>query len=491
MKVFKIYCITMTIAILAVGYLIYTVQPEHNDVQALVVDEEKKEADLVAPDLFPSPEKTVYQMGLYLDINNRVLYGTTTLNTENTSGRILQELWFTAYPNAFKKPNNSPAPKKAYYAGFDEGWLEFSEIKVNGKPAPYVLEGVSVQVSLTEDLLPNQPVVVEMQWIVKIPKVAYRFGSKDNVFMLGNFYPTLNVLGEEWHNSYNSLFGDPFCFHTANYLVRLNTPEAYKVVATGTNLQKIAEDNGRQTHIIEARNVRDFSLAVLYNYEEISKDSGNTTVTVYVPNNNTEIGNLLLEESSAMLNYYSCKFGSYPYPDFKIVFVPMDGFHGMEYSGLIFLRDEFLLPNYDRSRSEFILAHEIAHQWWYGMVGNDQLKEPWLDEGLANWSAYKYLQEVKGQEVTFVEKSKAKFNLAKELRDIYSTSEYYETAYSGGEAFWFSLENELGTDTAFKILRRYLAEFRYKIATTADLFAIIKAEADQDMDEFLDKWFSP
>lgn len=469
------------------GYFLYDGQVNQNDNSALAIAEVQPED---YDEIFPNPDRTLYQMGLYLDINDKILYGNTILNTENTSGGTLEELWFTAYPNAFNKQNTSPAPHKAYYEGFDPGWLEFSEIKVNGKIAQYVLDGVSVQVNLEEDILPNEPIIVEMEWKAKIPKVAYRYGIKDNVFMLGNFYPSLNVLSEDWHNSYNSVFGDPFCLHAANYLVRINTPEAYEVVSTGKTLQTIAEDNGRQTHTIEAINVRDFSLAILFDYQELNKVTSQANIKAYLPKGKETIGKRFLQKSADMLNYFSCQFGSYPYEEFKIVFVPMQGFHGMEYSGLIFLRDEFLRPNYDLKHSEYILAHEIAHQWWYGLVGNDQLKEPWLDEGLANWSAYKYFQDIKERPHNPSSQTIAKgMNLAKELREINSTTEYYQVAYTGGEAFWFGLEKEIGTDKVFKALRRYLAEYKHKIATTNELLKAIEAEANKDMDEYFNKWF--
>src|SRR5690606_23472940 len=139
-------------------------------------------------------------------------------------------------------------------------------------------------------------------------------------FMLGNFYPTLNVLSDDWHNSYNSVFGDPFCFHAANYLIRLNTPETCKVVATGNVLQALAEDNGRQTHIIQATNVRDFCLAVLFDYQELSKVTSQAAIKAYVPTHKVEMGQKFLKYSADILNYFSCQFGSYPYEEFKLVF---------------------------------------------------------------------------------------------------------------------------------------------------------------------------
>lgn len=441
---------------------------------------------------FPEPGKTFYQMGLYLDISTRTLYGNTVLDTVNSSGQPLGELWFTVYPNAFRNKKAAPAPLHAYYSGFDAGWIEINGLKINGKDVEFLQEGVSLQVVLPHDIMQGEDINIEMNWSAKIPRVAYRYGTKDGVYMLGNFYPTLNVFSKDgWHTSYNSVFGDPFCFNCADYLVKLNIPEAYKMVSTGVNIQTVAEDNGRVNYMVQAKNVRDFCLVVMYDYNELSTEINQTTIKCYTPGNNTDIASDILTESKNILNYYSCTWGSYPYPEFKVVFVPMKGFHGMEYSGLIFLKDEFLDKNINQEHSEFILAHEIAHQWWYGMVGNDQLKEPWLDEGLANWSAYKYLEKCKGKKPPSGEKFMDGINLAREMRNIYSTQEYYLTAYSGGEAFWFGLENELGEEKVNKVLRRYLADYRFQTANTRDLLDVIKKEAHKDMDYYFEKWFQP
>jgi len=441
---------------------------------------------------FPAPEKTSYQMKLRLDVANNILYGTTLLNTQNTSGKTLDELWFTAYPNCFQSIDKTPAPLEAYYAGFNQGWLRFSLIKVNGQDVQFTEKEASIQVKTVSAIAPEANIQVEMTWRAQIPRLQYRYGSNNTVYMLGNFYPTLNVLSKDgWHNSYNSVFGDPFCFQSAYYAVSLNIPNAYNVVATGRTLSQTSEDDGRDTYLIEARDARDFSLLVMYDYTEIKEEIKGVTIKCYFPRKHPEIAQQILRKSGQIIAYYASQFGSYPYEEFKVAFVPMQGFHGMEYSGLIFLREEFLQAGYEPELSDFILAHEIAHQWWYGMVGNDQLREPWLDEGLANWSAYKYLQEVEGKPIPAGLEYKEGTNLGKELKEMYSRQEYYLTAYTGGEAFWFGLEKELGHETVIKVLRRYLANYKNKIATTQDLMDIIKMEAHQDMSGYIYKWFPP
>lgn len=483
MNRYRFYLAAVIIGVICAAYFIYVQQNE--DIPATANSPSGKAADL-----FPHPELTTYNMGLYLDINDRTLHGVTVIDTTNTSGQALEELWFTAYPNAFRNATRTPAPADAYYHGFSEGWLKIDSCKVNETPVEYQEEDISVRAVLPSALLPEKKVKIEIAWRARIPKLAYRYGCKEGVYMLGNFYPTLNVLSDnDWHNSYNSIFGDPFCFHTANYQVNINLPEAYNMVSTGNITNILAEDNGRTVYWVKADQVRDFCLLVLYDYQEINQVIKGRNIKCYAPSNNKAIANRIAEQSGEILDYYSSAIGSYPYSDFKIAFVPMKGFHGMEYSGLIFLREEFLNPGYDKKKRQFILAHEIAHQWWYAMVGNDQFREPWLDEGLANWSAHKYLQKYQGQSSPDLSDYRQGIKLSKQLGQMRSTREYYRTAYDGGEAFWFGLEQELGEETVIKVLRSYLADYKFKIATTQDLLATIKKEAHKDMEYYFAKWF--
>lgn len=442
-------------------------------------------------EVFPVPEKTHYEMKLYFDPIKRVMYGSSLIQTVNTTTDNMNNIWFTTYPNAFKQKDQTPAPLDAYYEGFDSGWIDIENIRINRQEVSYENKGVSNQIKLPTAIVPNEKIIIEMLWQVHIPKVGYRFGYKEGVFMLGNFYPILDMWDAKgWHNSYNSVFGDPFCFAAANYLISINIPQDYKLVSNGTVIKKVIQDDGREIHILQAEKVREVGMAIMPGYEQLSLKTNQAEVKVYYPGGSKSIAQNILDKSAKMLNYYACQFSSYPYSEFKVVFVPMQGFHGMEYSGMIFLRDDFLEKNYDNERCNFVLAHEIAHQWWYAMVGNDQLREPWLDEGLANWSAYKYLTDIEGISPPDTTSFKPDTNLARELQDIYSREEYYYMAYTGGEAFWFALEKELGTETVLKVLRRYAAEYRFRMATTDDLINIIKIEAHRDMQDYFNKWFN-
>ena len=440
--------------------------------------------------LFPSPQNTAYQMDLRLDPINLELTGHSIITTRNTSGLALEELWLTTYPNAMRDQATTPAPASAYYSGFDPGWLTISSVMVNGSAASAHDLGISNRIDLPVPVKEGKPLTIEMEWKAKIPRAAYRYGGKDGVILLGHFYPLLNVRDNNgWHTSANTRFGDPFYTQCADYMVRLWIPEAYQVAASGEILSVEAEDNGWQSLLINARLARDFALAAVYSYQKLSVTVDGIKVEGFFNGKHPVIEKQVMEQAVAVVKYFSCTYGSYARPRLILVQGPMKGFQGMEYSGLVFLADEVFKPEYNEERRSFLVAHEIAHQWWYDMVGNNQLKEPWLDEGLANWSARQYLQTVEYRPRED-QPGKPAINLKKGLTDMDSKGNYLDTAYHGGENFWYQLEDELGEEKVLQVLRSYLATYRFQTATTENLRQIISRKSHTSLESFFERWFT-
>ncbi len=443
-----------------------------------------------AEKIFPPPDGTIYRMGLYLDVGNQLVLGQSVVETENNTDRALSELYFTVYPNAFQTREKSPMPSSAYRHGFNPGWLKLDTMEVNGQQVPCQQDELSLMALLPEDILPGQAVKIEMTWETRIPQAAYRLGTCDGVMMLSHIYPVLNVWKSgEWLLSQNISFGDPFCFQCADYLVKLNVPSEYQIISTGVVLGREADPGGRDTLLIQAERARDFVLVAAPTYQTLQQKEMDTILRCHVLPGYEEAGKEVLVRAARMFKYYSCTFGSYPYREFDIVQVPMEGFQGMEYSGVIFLCREAFGPAYGEARQDFLLAHEIAHQWWFGLVGNDQLREPWLDEGLANWSAWSYLRERDGKNAAARISPDYQTDLGRSLSEMSGREEYFNLAYRNGERFWRELEHELGNKKVIEVLRSYLAEYRYQLASAADLHAVIEKEAGQDMTPLFKKWF--
>ncbi|MDR1616201.1 MAG: M1 family metallopeptidase [Syntrophomonadaceae bacterium] len=440
--------------------------------------------------VFPDPDKTTYVMDLNLEAANRNLHGKSLISTVNTSGKPLAELWLTMYPNAFRLDSETPAPPDAYYSGFNPGGAEVKSLTVNGQETVIMYEGISLGVILGYDIMMDERIDIAIEWTVKVPRASYRLGTKNGTYMLSAFYPQLNVLDANgWKKSYNSKFGDPFCSHSAEYLVHLDIPEQYVPIGMPVIEQTMPEDNGRQRYTMSGKKWRSFALALMFDYSAEVVTLNKTSIRCFVPGRKSQEAKVYAEKAKQILNYFNGAYGSYPYKELNIVFVPMKGFQGMEHSGLVFINDEFLEDeNLNDQQITLTLAHEIAHQWWYGVVGNDQMQEPWLDEGLANWSAYKYyINNENGSRPALV--AAYPRNLARGLNSFSSRDEYYKGVYNNGAQFWFELENQVGEEKMTMILHRYWADYQYKIATTQDLFNAIHKEVPKNIDAFLNKWF--
>jgi hypothetical protein len=435
---------------------------------------------------FPRADQTTYQMDLYLDAINRIVYGQSQIKTINTSGRVLGELWLAIYPQAFQDPGSSPAPSAAYAQGFSSGGIQIKQVKVNGVPSEFITEDICMKVMLPSDMLPEEELTVDISWQAEVPRVAYRYGTADGVFMLGHFYPTLNAMSDSgWCRPLNSPFGDPFCLSAASYLVRINLPQDYRLITSGELIASLALDNGRENHLIKAELVRDFSLTACSRYEKLEQAEKNITLKCFLPPDMQAKGREIIKQAGQIVQYYNCLWGTYPYGELSVVVVPMQGFSGMEYAGVVYISEDQL----DHPGVVTLLAHEIAHQWWYGLVGNDQYDEPWLDEGLAEYSATLYINHVQGQDQAQLSPGIAKrVNLDRALPDFVSDEQYRQVAYQGGEDFWLALEQELGRDKVQKILRSYLANYKHQLVTSQDLERVINQEAHRDMSAFFAAW---
>lgn len=426
--------------------------------------------------LFPQPDKTRYTMSLSLDVDRMSLTGQSRITTINTSGKKLGQLWLAAYPNIFRHPNTTPIPLNNYAGNFVPGYIEFTHAVVNGKPAVIGNQNVSVQLDLEESIAKEAAITIELNWKLHLPPVAYRLGYQQGVFMLGNFYPYLQVYNRQgWHHPPEVKFGDPFCQAAADYTVAITLPGGYEVVAGAELKNRMSDSRGNETWVFTSDKARDFALAAfLPGYQKEVRMVGETEIQVWGQSSTVKE---TADQAAAVLSYYQQIFTPYPRPQLKLVEVPMEGFMGMEYDGLLFLSHRAMDPNYSKEQRSRLVAHEIAHQWWYGLVGNDQALEPWLDEGLASWSARLFARH-QGERVSASGNSSRQLNWP--LAAFVSREQYMDAVYDGGDWFWQQLEKKVGHERLLKGLNFYLEEYSGQVASTGDMFsALMRAGVDE------------
>ena len=170
-----------------------------------------------------------------------------------------------------------------------------------------------------------------------------------------------------------------------------------RVVLAGSGREVRREENGnRQIVTYAAGPARDFYLAASPDYQLISRTDGDVTFNAYAPEGMQEGAQMALNVAIQAFKVFGERYAPYPYTEFDIVSTPTYAL-GIEYPGIIALTENI----YDIQGTangtsigvlmESTVAHEAGHQWFYNLVGNDQLDEPWLDESLTQFVTWQYL----------------------------------------------------------------------------------------------------
>ncbi len=288
--------------------------------------------------------------------------------------------------------------------------------------------------------------------------------------------------------------GDLVTSETALYDVTLTVPVAWTAVTTGTAIDSQTDGASRTTRFISGPQ-RDFTI-VLTRFPSISTEVEGTRITSYFRPEHAEGGRAALDAAANALRAFNRRFGPYPLTELDIVQIDARKFLGVEYPGLIMI-DRRLYAG-EREGLEIIVAHEVAHQWWYSMVGNDVQNEAWLDEGLTSFSQIVYQEEIRGAMAAEREldgfrsvylRARQAGRDAPLKRPVSALrGNYTAIAYSKGALFFQALRIRIGEPAFDRFLRDYYATFRYRIASSDDVRATAENACACDLTDFYRDW---
>ena len=454
-----------------------------------------------------SKKLSSYNINVALDENSKTANCTEQFDFVNNTGEDLTDLCFHLYPRAFREgativPYTNLTMARCYPSGKSEGNLQITKVSVDGKTPTYCYDGEDeniLKINLESPLKEKDKTRVLIEFMLIIPNCTHRFGFYENSINLGNFYPILCVRENgEWNKTPYYATGDPFYSECANYAVSVSAPNTYLVSATG-NSTKTTQQGLSQKSEFEARAVRDFAVVLTKDYNEISSKEGNTTISV-VGANNLDL-KADLDVAVKAFRFYNKTFGIYPYKTLKVVKTPfMQG--GMEYPNLVMVSS--LLT--DRSEINKVIAHEIAHQWWYALVGVDETKNAYIDEGLSEYSTFMFFDSHPefGQTLeSFILDAEDGYNLYMEVfnsigikvntkmdvvvNNYQSEYEYTYMVYVRGALMYNSLAKELGQKELLSALKNLVKKYSFKNVGKNELVLCFrnKIKATKIIEEFL------
>ena len=406
------------------------------------------------------------------DETNRILCNETLvyINNSNTS---LDKIYLHIYPNAFCEKSITPFEKsemkKAYPNGFNEGYIDIKNILNNDKKMEYQIIGDKddiLEVNLNSVLKPGESITLDFKFNVKLPNCLGRFGYGDSTINVTNWFPIACVYDNEgWNLKSYETIGDPFYSETSNFKVTLLAPAKYKLATTGKVSEK-KSDNEKIMYIIDAKMVRDFAFILSEKFTEAKTDYKGIEITTY--NLNEDMSKEAVDIAKSSLQIFSKLFGDYPYDRYSVV--ASDFFiGGMEYPMLVMI-DKDLYNNENKFLLEYVIAHETAHQWWYSVIGNNELEEPWLDEALTEYSTILYFEDKYGKEtgdklIKTMEVQTRNYkseDIFKATTDYKDSADYSLSVYTKGAVIFNEIRNQVGDKVFFDTLKEYYNTYKFK-----------------------------
>ncbi len=501
-----------------------------------------------------SPRNANYVIEVQLDPDSKMLTGHQVVTWRNIQESATDELWFHLYWNGWRN-NLSTWMREDDYRGRsdlgeeiaagDWGWTEVDSIFLlsSGRreridlaraaryAAPDDANSEDRTVWLVElpgPVEPGEEIEVELTWRAKVPRTFARTGFRGDFFFIAHWFPKLGVFESDGWNCYQYHAGTEYYSDYGNYQVDIRLPERFVVGSTGQLTKQTNHQDGTVSHRYEQTDVHAFTWTASPDYIEVLDHFAEeglppVDIRLLIQPEHLAQAERHLHATKAALGSFGTWFGPYPYGHVTVIDPAWgSGAGGMEYPTL-FTAGTRLFNPFGGGSPEGVTVHEAGHQFWYGLVGNNEFEDAWLDEGLNTFSTNRTMFHTYGIR-HYVRRffkppgsdTRAFFPVLmpgfdygqsphgnrlgnyRELAEIdrQDAPSYRYFPSAGGAlsysktALWLgTLENYLGWDRLQPAMSRFFHEWKFGHPDPEDFFNALEAGTGEDLDWFFDEVF--
>lgn len=429
-----------------------------------------------------------------LNTTNAIVSGSQRAKYVNTSEDTLDTVVFRLYPNS---------PEMG-------GDMQIQSVKIDDQAVDFALSerDTVLTVTLPDSLEPSEYSEIIVNFVLKVNQGANsasygRFGYSLDLLAAPGWHPVFSVYDPEkggWWIEQADAQGDPHYATTALYEISLTHSIELTTIISGVTIDETQNEDGTVTEHIVTGPMRYSILMASPTIGKISDIVDDTTVNVYYLDGDESGAPWALDVGLDSMRIFNEQFGQYPYSELDIV--ETFTVSGVEFPGVIVITNDHW--NNGNVNMQATVAHEVAHQWWYSVVGNDQVNYPWLDESLTTFSeASVYWRNIiPGEE----EQANARVRRYREWYEdyinspnsinlpmnlpvnAYNAQQYGPLIYGKGAVFYTELETEIGREALMAGLQAYFADQKYDIASTADILRHMEDASGQELDAFFYEW---
>jgi len=553
--------IDFILLILIVTVLIYPLQNNTNpnspeDVKtnkSTAVENEKKEEKLPEQETPGTPEEKTgeetietaepikeegpvvsYLIEAQLFPKIRKLTGTETLSWRNTSQNPVDHLRFHLYYNAFRNLKTTFMQEAKYYKKYKsmeaQKKLKFGEIKIKeirrigGGELTEKTRFVSpddnnpddrtvMELKLEKPVPPGQMLRLKMEFVLTIPQIFLRTGAEGDYFFMGQWFPKIGVLQSngQWH-CHQFHHNSEFFADYGTYRVWLSIPETFVVGATGNLINTEKNADNTITYLFEEKNIHDFAWTAYPDFTKITEtvqlkgSMETTTIELLLSPGHGAAKHRYLNALKFAMNFFAQHIFPYPYKKITVVDPPLRGSKSgsMEYPGLITSIYLDMLPG-SLKLTEIVTSHEFGHEYWYGIIGTDESREAWLDEGVNSFFELEIMDEYFKESYSLLDSPLLKVNDWEAQRTLYTyllpvdpvdqyswkfldRLHYGGNVYSKAAIFLRSLKNLLGKDRMYNFFKYYAEKYMFKHPSGEDFIAAFNTFMNEDFSWAFDQF---
>ncbi len=467
-----------------------------------------------------SQRVTEYHISVVLN-DDHTLTGTQTLTWKNPGRKAVSDLYLHLYPNAFSPGSTflkesggqlrGDAMKPGSYGSMDIVALTTEEGETLLPRLHYIQpddgnkqDRTLAAFRLPEAVEPGGSVTVKMKFQVTLPPVFARMGIAGDFVMAGQWFPKVAVYetsgmrgrsAEGW-NLHQYHGNSEFYADFGIYSVKIDVPDTFTVAATGFQTKTATVSKGRKVYQYYADDVHDFAWAaspdfVYYEDSFSARGIPGVRIRLYLDPLHQELKDRYVHAAESALTKLASWYGEYPYSTLSVVVPPSDGSGagGMEYPTLITAAAaKNTSPGYELERT---VLHEVAHQYWYGMVATNEFEEAWLDEGITSYTEDKLMSAIYG--VTTNTAIESSYTTHPEPLQQFSWSfsrkdGYADNVYLRAKLVLNEIERRTGGNGMNKILRAYFQKYRFKHPAASDFQKIVESVTKTRWNDFFNAY---
>ncbi len=473
-----------------------------------------------------------YRIKAKLLPEEKAVAGEEILTWLNDSEQAISELQFHLYLNAFKNTRTTFMKKsKGVHRGFkldreNWGYVEVKRIQIKDGPdlistMEYIQpddgnedDQTVMKVILSEPVLPQEKITLNIEFYSKLPKVFSRSGFFQDFFMVAQWFPKIGVLWNGEWNCHQYHLNSEFFADYGIYEVEITVPEEYVVGATGKRIKEIKNEDRTITYTHYQEDVHDFAWTACPDFvefrEKFTMDDPpvDTEMILLIHRSHLSQKDRYLNSLKNGIEFFSQNYGPYPYPTITLVDPAPGamGAGGMEYPTLFTSFTFWWLPK-GMLIQEMVTIHEFGHNYWYGMIGSNEFEEAWLDEGFVTYSEIKAMAKYYGKDKSMFDLPGLKISdfalqraqviasgkmdpILKNSWEYFSTGSYGINSYSKPGMTLLTLERYLSEEVMLKIMKTYFERWKFKHPTSKDFIAVAEEVSGQDLGWFFDQFLN-